>query len=258
MNSTRPFGSSTAIRGVSVGQPTGTCFGFAILGLTPPNGPGIELPAAREPTGTDRRPPGVSPIPPGRPAAGAPPRAPGRRPVCSNALLGGRPPKRGHSVALGALVSGVEGVPPAVAGGDERIQRNHVACWIADFEFVEPYTEVEDAISGVLEDRYGMRETIVPGSPVEAETLAPLPKSLLMNVDVLPPVDGKATEGLHSGKQLIDGEWDDFRVRIVPTTVPERRSDSPHGTKKELHAAVLRYWAALGKRENAKRGPTDT
>src|SRR5262245_49976060 len=48
MNSTRPFGSSTAIRGVSVGQPTGTCFGFAILGLTPPNGPGIELPAARD------------------------------------------------------------------------------------------------------------------------------------------------------------------------------------------------------------------
>src|SRR5262245_6389517 len=53
-----------------------------------PNGPGIELPAALDATGTDRRPPARVAYRCGRPAAGAPPRTPGRRPVSSNALLG--------------------------------------------------------------------------------------------------------------------------------------------------------------------------
>src|SRR5262245_63949405 len=53
-----------------------------------PNGPGIELPAARDLTVVAGRPPARVAYRCGRPAAGAPPRTPGRRPVSSNALLG--------------------------------------------------------------------------------------------------------------------------------------------------------------------------
>jgi len=57
--------------------------------IAPPNGPGIELPAAREPTGTDRR---GRVAYPGR-RLGSPPPAPGWRPVNSSALLGSRRPR---------------------------------------------------------------------------------------------------------------------------------------------------------------------
>ena len=37
MNATRASESSTAIRGITVGQPTGTCFDFTISDSLPPN-----------------------------------------------------------------------------------------------------------------------------------------------------------------------------------------------------------------------------
>src|SRR5262245_33084638 len=61
--------------------------------LPPPNGHGIELPAARE--GTRSQPAAARRIDPrtGRPAAGATGRLTKWRPVSSNALLGGKPPR---------------------------------------------------------------------------------------------------------------------------------------------------------------------
>src|SRR5215470_7599772 len=91
MNSTRAFGSSTAMCGMREGNHAGTCFGFMILGLTPPNGPALSCrPPVDHYATTDGRPA----TPPRTRAAGgwATWQAPERRPVSCCALLGGEPP----------------------------------------------------------------------------------------------------------------------------------------------------------------------
>src|SRR5262245_6680278 len=104
--------------------------GFAVqadrVGLrvsVPPNGPGIELPAARDLTVVNRRPPACVAYRCGRPAAGAPPRTPGRRPVSSNALLGRAYSKmaNGTGASRGPRGKGPRGMVATGSGNGHRI-----------------------------------------------------------------------------------------------------------------------------------------
>ena len=83
--------------------------------------------------------------------------------------------KREHSVTLGPVIAGAEGVPPAPTASDERVERYRVVLGIADQEFVEPYTKVQEPIAAVLlENPDGVRNAVISGTPVEADAVAPL------------------------------------------------------------------------------------